>query len=762
MNDPSRVRSSQRRPISALFATFGIVLACAPAIAGEQRKPLPLPADHAEKMSKGMELFKNRVRPLLVERCLRCHQGRKAKAELDLSDRDGLLRGGVSGPAIVPGQSTNSLLYRLVTHAREPHMPAKANKLSSAEIAALASWIDNGAPYDQPLVAAKRKADLWTTTKIPKGARDFWSFRPLQSTVPPVRDRAWCRTSVDHFVLAKLEAAGLKPNGPANRRQLIRRISFDLVGLPPSPVEVDRFLNDQAPDAESRLVDRLLASPHFGERWGRYWLDLARFAESHGFEHDYDRPSAYHYRDFVIRAFDEDLPFDKFVKWQLAGDEYEPENPMALAATGFLAAGVHSTQITKNEVERQRYDELDDMLATTGTAMLGLTIGCARCHDHKFDPIPQRDYYSLLATFTTTVRSEIDAKSGPGASGKTKMLIASEGLKAVRLHTQGDDFFPQTYFLRRGDTEQKEGAAAQAFLQVLTPDGMTLDHWRQPPPSGWRTSYRRRALAEWITDVDHGAGRLLARVIVNRLWQHLLGKGIVATASDFGTRGDAATHPELLDWLASELIRNGWHLKPVIRLIVDSAVYRESADFDETRARVDPEDRWLWRRRTRRLEAEAIRDALLAVSGTLDEQMYGPGTLDEHSRRRSIYFTVKRSKLIPMLQVFDAPDALQSQGERATTTVAPQALLLMNDENVRACARALARRIAPNTNTKLEDALAAGYRITVGRQPSAEEMAESRTFVERQARGYAKCGRELALTDFCQALMCLNEFIYID
>src|SRR5205807_10317971 len=282
-------------------------------------------------------------------------------------------------------------------------------------------------------------------------AKRFWSFEPLlTSTFPEVKNSAWCRTPVDRFILAKLEAAGIAPNPVADKQRLIRRAYFDLLGLPPAPEEVEAFAKDTAPDAYAKLIDRLLNSQHYGERWARHWLDLARFAESHGFEHDYDRPSAYHYRDFVIQAFNLDLPYDTFVEWQIAGDEYAANNNLALTATGFLAAGVHSTQITKNEVEKHRYDEMDDMLATTGTSMLGLTLGCARCHDHKYDPIPQRDYYQMLSTFTTTVRSEIEVDPGPYQNAapkpqKVKALICSEGLAPIRLHTQGDDVFKETY-----------------------------------------------------------------------------------------------------------------------------------------------------------------------------------------------------------------------------------------------------------------------------------------------------------------------------
>jgi hypothetical protein len=589
--------------------------------------------------------------------------------------------------------------------------------------------------------------------------------------------------------------------------------------LPPEPEEVEKFVNDPAPDAYEKLIDKLLASPQHGERWARHWLDLARFAESHGYEQDYDRPTAYHYRDFVIKAFNSDLPYDKFVKWQIAGDEYEPDNPLALMATGFLAAGTHATQITKNQVEKERYDELDDMARTIGTAMLGVTIGCARCHDHKYDPIPTKDYYRLLSTFTTTVRSEVEIDLDPKGNRETrtkydaeqrhllarlrnyeqalaqddpttdphwrqlhqlaldhakappklaitKALISTEGLPAVRLHTQGGDFLEHTHFLTRGDPNQKGEVATQGFLQVLMRDADQEKHWQAAPPSGWRTSYQRRALAEWITDVDHGAGHLLARVIVNRLWQHHLGTGIVATPSDFGFQGDRPTHPELLDYLASELIDHGWSLKHIHKLIMTSGVYMESTQVDNAKAKVDARNRLFWRKTPHRLEAEAIRDSLLAVSGQLDLKQFGPGTLEPTMKRRSIYFFVKRGQLVPMMVLFDGPDTLQGLEQRVTTTIAPQSLLLMNNAQVRSCAESFAKRISPKQDLALEDLVSAAYTRALARQPKERELADSVAFLKVQAESYKANGKDntqqLALIDFCQALLGLNEFIYID
>lgn len=1011
------------------------------------KKPAePVGADHAEKMVKGLDVFKKHVKPLFEAKCLRCHGGKKIESDFDLSDREGLLKGGQFGNAVVPGKSRESQLVKLIQHVKEPHMPAGEPKLSENAIGKIIEWIDLGAPYDNPLVASKLKGKPWTDRVLPASAKQWWAFEPLVKASPPgVVDRTWGKTPIDAFILAKLEAGKLQPNGPATREQLIRRAYFDLIGLPPTPEEVDRFLKDASatnPQAAfERVIDSLLANPHYGERWGRHWLDLARFAESHGFEHDYDRPTAYHYRDFVIEALNQDLPYNTFVKWQIAGDEYEPSNNLALKATGFLAAGVHSTQITKSEVEKHRYDELDDKLSTIGTAMLGLTVGCARCHDHKYDPIPQRDYYRMLATFTTTVRSEIElaldndsylkakaafdlahapfaeavkkreqallprvetlvkeardvpweyldireakskngatltvlddgsilasgknpkfdvytivahstaarinsvrlealahpsmAKGGPGraangnfalsdfsvqvvpakqpsgaavpvalknpratfeqkglpvkatidadaksawaidpqfgkdhaasfdfasplagqggvvltftlkfnnndghnlgrirlavageektpevtAAGqpagvreilripaaertpdhnakllawartldgewhmlnqkrlqhlakapqptKTKALVATEGLAAVRLHTQGEDYFPETFFLRRGDPANKEGTATQGFLQVLLPSHDAEKKWQTPPPPGWRTSYRRRAFAEWITDAENGAGQLLARVIVNRLWQHHMGRGIVATPSDFGTRGERPTHPELLDYLAQELIKNGWRLKPIHKLIMSSAVYQQSSQVIEAKAKLDRDNKLYWRQPARRLEAEIIRDAILAVSGELDAKQFGPGTLDEKSKRRSIYFTVKRSKLVPMMVIFDAPEALSGMAERPTTTIAPQALHLLNNPRVREAARSFARRIAPDPTTSLDDAIRLGYRIALARMPSPDELTDGVAFVRQQMATYPENQRrESALADFCQVLLCLNEFIYVD
>ncbi|MFO0952805.1 MAG: DUF1549 domain-containing protein [Isosphaeraceae bacterium] len=745
----------QRRARPTLAAALGLLLYAPTARA----QAPPTSADHAEAMKNGLALFKAKVRGVLVANCLECHGGKSVKGEFDLSDRRPLVSSGA-----IEGGGKASHLYALITHAEEPHMPHKRPKLPAADAEAIAKWIDLGAPYDRPL-----KEGPLAAAARPEGPtaedRNYWAFRPLRPAAPPaVRDASWPKTPVDRFILAALEAKGIAPNGPADRRALIRRVSFDLVGLPPTPEEVDAFLADRRPDAYERLVDRLLASPRYGERWARHWMDVARFAESHGYEQDYDRPHAYHYRDFLIRALNADMPYDQFVRWQLAGDELAPNDPQAMAATGFLGAGAFPTQLTEAEFESARYNELDDMTATTGTAMLGLTVGCARCHDHKFDPISIGDYYRLATTFTTAIRSEIDLPLGPGGK-PTKVQVTSEGFPHTKHHA--DDrgfphFYPTTYVLSRGDPEQKKNEAEPGFLRVLMAQGDRDSAWKVPPPAGWtRTSFRRATLARWLTDAEKGSGALAARVMVNRLWQHHFGRGIVATPNDFGAQGDRPTHPELLDWLADDLVRGGWQLKRVHRLLVTSAAYTQSSRSDESRARVDRENLLLWRYTPRRLEAEPVRDSLLAVSGRLDGTMYGPGTLDPNMRRRSVYFFIKRSQLIPAMMLFDWPEHLVSIGRRSSTTTAPQALLFMNSPLGRSAAEGLASRLDP---ARTPESVREAYRIAFGREPEPAESGAAASFLAAQAAAHARDGKpepaRRALADFCQAVLSSSEFIY--
>src|SRR5258705_2692809 len=398
----------------ARVAALAAQVACAALLAAEARgQQHRVPSDHAERLERGTKLLKDEVGPILVARCLKCHGGEVVRGQFDLTTREGLLGASKPGGVVEPFDAKESRLLKLVRHEEAPAMPFKSASMPDEEIAKLSDWIDLGAPYAAPLAVESAdkgaKAAPRGHAEVSAADRAFWSFRRLERPAPPdVADAAWCRTPVDRFVRARQEAAGAPPAADASRVVLARRAWFDLLGEPPTAEEAAHFESDAAPDAWPRLVDRLLADPRFGDRRGRHWLDLARFAESHGFEHDTDRPNAWTYRDFVIRALDRDLPFDQFVRWQIAGDELAPDDAEAWFATGFLGCGVHATQITASQVEKERYDELDDVVATIGTGMLGLTIGCARCHDHKFDPIPTRDYYRMVATFTKTVRSDFD------------------------------------------------------------------------------------------------------------------------------------------------------------------------------------------------------------------------------------------------------------------------------------------------------------------------------------------------------------------
>jgi len=594
-------------------------------------------------------------------------------------------------------------------------------------------------------------------------AEQLWSLQPLKRPEVPRAADGWALNPVDQFISRKLVNTGITPGKKAAPSALLRRVSFDVTGLPPSPNDVAAFC--EAEDAVyGQLVDRLLASPHFGERWATHWLDIARFAESYGFEMDQPRPDAWRYRDFVIRAFNEDMPYDEFVRLQLAGDHLKRTSPDAWVATGFLVAGVENLIQTRKEFERDRYDKVDDMVSTVGTALLGLTIGCSRCHDHKYDPLSQRDYYHLAAAFGSTVSRVKEFERGntrfksfvatEAADGKIPMVVVTEpsskNLPSVpaRIH-----------FLDRGDVKKKREAVSVRYPKVLIRNGAEPSQWsqgsaEQPEVPG------RVALARWITDHQDGAGHLLARVIVNRVWHHYFGRGIVATPSDFGTRGEPPTHPELLDWLAGGLIQNGWRLKPIHKLILTSATYRQGFQNATTDGRVigyeelDPDNLLLWRRDPKRLDASAIRDNLLAVSGWLDSTPYGPGSLDQNHPRRSVYLTVKRSRLIPFLQSFDAPNALQGIGQRQVTITSLQGLTMLNSPFVDRAVQRLAKRLAGLDSAGDTRYVRDGFLIALGRLPSGVE--------ERAALEFLSSGQAAARRDFCQMLVCLNEFIHIE
>ena len=824
--------------------------------------------------------FAQQIQPILVKNCINCHGPDKQRGGLRLDIRDKAFKSGDSGEIVIkPGDpNSGSLIKRLSTSDKSLRMPPKGDQLHEAEIALLRRWILEGArwPDSAKVPLPTRNSGPFTVTDTD---RSHWAFRPLRLEQPkPVKEKDWCKTPIDRYVLAQIEAAGLKPNEVADRRRLIRRVYFDLLGLPPSSEEVAAFVSDQATDAYEKLIDRLLTNPHYGERWARHWLDLARYADSDGYEADWDRPTAYHYRDFVIKSFNDDLPYDRFVKWQLAGDEYQPNDPIARAATGFLAAGpvvmfTNPGEGTDLERSTNRYNELDDMLATTGSAFLGLTIGCARCHDHKFDPISIQDYYAMLAAFKTTKRVE-QAQSSPASSSthqqktrewqnsldlkqksltdwlnreKTSLANTIRGQKIAALslskeekallaapadtvnqHQQDllkkhskylqltdEDFYKhfnadqralwdnlkkeihvsqqakpkalptaltvtdasavpdKSVILLRGDPAHPGAEVQLGFLSVLSHGPVRVQR-----PEASITTHQRKALAEWITDTNSGAGSLLARVIVNRIWQHHFGHGLVRSPNDFGLQGETPSHPEMLDWLAIDFIQNGWRLKSLHRRIMTSAVYVQNSTYDQKNAKIDPDNRLLWRHDPLRMEAEVLRDSILAVSGKLNREMFGPslkpplpaeamaGRNKDNSVprpkvdgpalwRRSIYLFTKRSLPTPFLELFDAPAPVGSCGRRNQSTVATQALTLLNDTFLRNQAVHFAHRVVTEAGDDNSARINRAFELTLSRPPTTTEMERGKTFLNVQ-------DREKAFVNFCHVLLTLNEFIYVD
>ena len=1158
---------------------------------------------------KKLNFFESKIRPVLAEKCYSCHsvkaaeQG-KLKGNFYIDMREGLLRGGESGPAVIPGQPDKSLLMKVIRHEIiDMQMPPKKAKLTDEQIANFETWIKDGCTDPRTGEVPKAHEE---SIDVAAG-RKFWSLKPLgEVTVPEVEDQSWSDNPIDQFVLHKLEAKKIPPAPEASRATLIRRLYMGLTGLAPNKEEVEAFVNDKDPKAWDKLVEKTLASPHFGERWARHWLDLARFAESNGYAFDKDRKGAFHYRDFVIKALNKDLPYDEFIRMQLAGDLIDDQSYDHLAATGFIAAGPFTSQQTAKERERSRYEQLDDLIGTVGTAMLGMSVACARCHDHKFDPVSSDDYYSMISAFGKTgfqtvgtdfepevykaEKEEFDRKHKPvvealkayeegdlkkaaaqwhkkwltndvddsqvaeqqkawekaqipsirrgglkqyaiemnksvstggatiqtGAAGVTLLTGANpdkatytlEGsvgpvdqIAAIMLEVLADDAFPAkgpgrarngnfvlsdfrleangepvklssalSTFEQNGypvanaiDTNKGTGWAisggigknqtavfklekpinskeavklkivmdhqygsnhtigkfrlrvlsdfpksidaldgratvpddiaqvllkdqrtkeeaqrvrayylrtnseapfhAQAWRQLITKETVKLEEtdfskldetwkevdwkdgkdittnngyayrriestreypivltlkaagnievwlngesvlsrknwdykkddaqhiflrkgtndlvvkldtknnrprlksslqpglgnetlallnkteltdkeltsvakWHGPYDPQWKklkadieasqakapkpklteiyqakkngTTYGRYtihhlvrgnsdvkldpakpgfmdvlmrpdvddthwikdpakteprlAFAEWITDEEKGAGNLLARVIVNRIWKQHLGKGLVTSASNFGTTGDAPTHPELLDWLALTLIENNWSQKAIHRLILNSAVYRQGVASSMVGLSEDPENNLLWTRRRQRIEAEVIRDRLFQMSGELDTRMFGPGSLKLTDPRRSVYLTVKRSKLIPFLQLFDAPDAIEGKEMRNETNSAPQSLTLLNSTFVRQMSAKLAKRIKADSN---EDLVKLLYWETFSREPLPDELKYLSDFLTRQADLYKddKAAADKAKTDLCQLLICSNEFVYID
>jgi hypothetical protein len=841
--------------------------------------------------------FATVIRPLLEANCFSCHGEKLKLSRLDLRTRESAIEGGVHGPSLVPGQAEKSRLYRLVAGLEEPAMPMRGQALTAAQVAALKRWIDEGAIWDAGATSATAAPApaiaAFEDRPITDEERSYWAFKPpLQLPLPAV-SHASLDHPIDRFLELARVARGLVAAPRADRRTLVRRAYLDLLGLPPSPEEAERFVTDDRPDAWERLIDTLLASPHYGERYGRHWLDVARYADSAGFEYDVHRPNAWRYRDYVIKSFNADTPYDRFLVEQIAGDEMDGKTHDSQIATGFLRAGPRVLFREKDNPER-RFDYLDDVLGVVGKGTLGLTITCARCHDHKFDPIRQKDYYALQASIFGYVETSVplapaeqaaaylatnealDARrdglkakiaalekphrdrlelalikarfsdaiyqaaakpEGERTPGErllaiqvfeavsvpakdleaampapdlaarrdlTQQLAAIEAerpppLPMADIATDGDHRFsplgegdevvscpkcripppfpgsylhkgpgryevPPSYFLIRGDVESRGPQMQPGFPQVITRgDPPTAI----PRPDG-RTSGRRLALARWIASPDNP---MTARVIVNRLWQKHFGRGIVSTLENFGRMGEAPTHPELLDWLAVEFVQNGWSIKRLNKLMMTSSAYQmASAGSDPASADRDPENRYLWRFRPQRLEAEIVRDSMLTVGGNINLAIGGEpifpfipkdilagqyrgkweNTPDGPAAwRRGVYVYRRRSLPYPMFDTFDHPDMNVVAGARNVSTVPTQALTLLNNPFVLAQADRLAERVrrgASEPATQIDLA----YRFALARPPSPAELTVALELVRAQS-----------LEAFTHVLLNLDEFVYM-
>ncbi len=769
-------------------------------------------------------LFINAVKPVFKQQCLGCHGEGDTFAKLDLTTREAAFAGGQRGPSIVAGDPDGSLLVQVVEHAGDLRMPpgGAEKKLPAETIAAIRNWIAGGAPY-----ADGETAQSWDFAE-----QDIWAFRPVREVAPPTEgvDPAKVATPVDSFILAKLSEEGLSPGPEADKRALLRRVSYDLTGLPPTPEEVEAFVGDDSPGAYKKVVERLLDSPAYGERWGRRWLDVTRYAESGGYSNDFERPNAWRYRDYVIRSFNADKPYDRFVLEQIAGDELFAGDPEAILATGFLRAGPwEHTGMSVAAVTRQLF--LDDVTHAVGTTFLGLTLGCARCHDHKFDPIPTKDYYSVQAAFATTAfarrplgflasentdgfdsgrkrfremieqvearmdelhqdaRRKLAEEQGEDAAAKASTGVLqrrlqgeeAETLKLLRKHLalhgesqkrfeplaftvtsglreewndvgpNGANSFLTEQDYRTAETHVLTGGDVQAAAEKVEPGVLTaVERYSGYAAPNIPTSVegRRAALARWIADEDNP---LTARVMANRIWQGHFGRGLAENSNNFGKMGRKPSHPELLDWLATFFVEQGWSVKAVHRVILYSNAYRRSTrhpDADKLETN-DPDNRLLARFSPRRLEAEELRDSILAVAGELSDSRGGPGTYPQinadvarqprHAmgtlrpayrpsptkskrNRRSIYSFQQRSLIDPMIETFNGANVDLSCERREASVVPTQAFSLLNSEASHEMALEMAARIESEATT-LEERIERAFELAYGRKPSDRERA---------------------------------------
>jgi hypothetical protein len=743
----------------------------------------------------GARLFHEKIEPVLVAECHGCHSAgaKQVRGSLKLDTRAAMLQGGDTGPAVVPGKADESLILQAIRHENGLEMPPKKSRLPAPVIADFERWIKLGAP------APASSGPDPVASPIDLGeARRHWSFQPIRKpAIPHTRSAPSPRNPVDAFVLARLEERGWSLAPPASRTEWIRRVTFDLTGLPPTPEEIDAYEHDNSSDADERLVDRLMASPRYGERWAQHWLDVVRYAETEGYEYDRAVPDSWRFRDYVIASLNEDKPFDRFLTEQLAGDEIAPGDTERQVASIFHRLGPVRRNAGNPEIALSRNEVLTERTDIVGAAFLGLTIGCARCHNHKLEPISQKDYYRLQAYMAATEEHNINL--APVAEFRTWEVKTKEIQNEIKRLKRR--------MRRASDEEQKRLAdELQALDDSMPPRPATIPATTNDPAArteihvlhrgvwedkGERVSPRppsvlvsstepelpadvpdpRTRLARWLTSPEHP---LTARVLVNRTWAQHFGAGLVRTLNDFGTHGDRPSHPELLDWLAASLVENGWRLKPLHRMIVLSAAYRQSsqAPLAEQAQRIDPENRLLWRMNRRRLTAEEIRDAMLAVAGRLCVKAGGPSVLvpvdddlvkllykpsqwqvtpapTEHDRR-TIYLIAKRNLRLPFMDTFDAPALQSSCTRRESSTHAPQALELLNGRLSNDLARSFASRLRAECGGADCSLADRAFRLALGRPPVDEELAASLAFL-----------RDEPIEDFTLALFNLNGFLYV-
>ncbi len=767
-----------------------------------------------------LEFFEKQVRPILANRCYPCHGpgAGQGQAALRLDSLAGMLRGGRSGPAMVPGDPRKSLFILAINHDTFVQMPPKT-KLPQAEVQTLTEWVRAGAPWPNAEVpAAQPSVGRSDQAEFTEEEKSFWALQPVvEPVVPTVENPGWARTSIDRFVLAQLEAKGLCPAPAADKRTLIRRATIDLHGLPPTPEQVAAFLADDSSGAFARIVERLLASPRYGERWGRHWLDVARYADSNGMDDNLTYADAWRYRDYVIAAFNKDKPYDQFVREQLAGDlltTWSDENRAeCLIATGLLMVG--PKMLAEDDPVKQQMDIADEQLDTSARAFMGLTMGCARCHDHKFDPVRIADYYSLAGIFKSTgtmisyrvdskwnatalegpnlnerlseLEREIDAHDDVLVNGNMEKMSSEEreeheqSLEAAKREYAS---IPKAMAVTEGKVEDLPiflrgnhltpgKLVRRGFPRVLAGDQQSLISDKQ---SG------RMELAEWLTRPEHP---LTARVMMNRVWKWHLGQGIVRTPDNFGHLGEWPDNQPLLDWLAIRFVEGGWSVKSMHRLIMLSSTYQMSTTSNHRALGIDPENRLLWRRDRRRMEGEVIRDSLLAVSGQLDLTM--GGTLLPHmnfvnlsdkgkardpalydSKRRSVYLPVLRSALYEMFQSFDFPAPAVINGRRSSTTVASQALFMMNSRLMVEASNRLAEQLLAEPAWDDKQPIARAYELVLLRPPSTQETQEWLEFLAQYDRTQRSEGVEAgpqhrqAWQGLCRVLLSSNEFVYVE